>query len=391
MWPIIVCPGRTARPSTCQSRTSDSQACGLGEAAVRRAPSRRSGTAGWSSRRRRRRCRRARSASAAASRHSQGASMSRMTRSASLPGRRERLGEVAERSAATPGGSPWAPKNWWTLRAGDVGELLAALVGRHPAVRADRAQQRAGERTRADAGLDDVRRRGRCRPARRSGRRPWGRPPRPRAASRPRTRASSGRKTRYSPPTDEVTVKPSSRPIRSSCSMPPRLVKKRLPGSRHDVVPPALLVGQPHPLARRAADRGARRTRPRRGRPGRRAARRIGRDPSRVGQAVGRRVGGVRHAAAPRRTLPERPVDVGGRPARRRCCRPPRPARTRAPGVRLMARTQVLAARSRRAAAARLERAGHRRDRHPGPALVRGREQRGLVDEPDRAGRCRSP
>ena len=28
MWPIIVCPGRTARPSTCQSRTSASHTAG---------------------------------------------------------------------------------------------------------------------------------------------------------------------------------------------------------------------------------------------------------------------------------------------------------------------------------------------------------------------------
>ena len=28
MWPIMECPGRTASPSTCQSRTSDSHDCG---------------------------------------------------------------------------------------------------------------------------------------------------------------------------------------------------------------------------------------------------------------------------------------------------------------------------------------------------------------------------
>src|SRR6478609_3448266 len=42
---------------------------------------------------------------------------------------------------------------------------------------------------------------------------------------------SSGRKQRYSPPAEEVTVKPSSRPISSSCSMWPRLEKKRLPAT----------------------------------------------------------------------------------------------------------------------------------------------------------------
>ena len=43
---------------------------------------------------------------------------------------------------------------------------------------------------------------------------------------------SSGRKTRYSPPADEVTVNPSSRPISSSWSRWPLLEKNRLPGSR---------------------------------------------------------------------------------------------------------------------------------------------------------------
>src|SRR4051812_26011186 len=43
---------------------------------------------------------------------------------------------------------------------------------------------------------------------------------------------SNGRKTRYSPPAEEVTVNPSSRPISSSCSRWPLLEKKRLPGSR---------------------------------------------------------------------------------------------------------------------------------------------------------------
>ena len=51
----------------------------------------------------------------------------------------------------------WSPpKNWVTLLRGDVGELLAPLVRRHAAVRADGAQQRAGQRAGADAGLDDA-------------------------------------------------------------------------------------------------------------------------------------------------------------------------------------------------------------------------------------------
>ena len=94
-----------------------------------------------------------RRAPAAASRHSQGASMSRMTRSARSARRRQRLGEVAEGEAP---GRMVAAEELRDVGAGDVGELLAPLVRRHPAVRPDRAQQRAGERAGPDAGLDDV-------------------------------------------------------------------------------------------------------------------------------------------------------------------------------------------------------------------------------------------
>ena len=42
------------------------------------------------------------------------------------------------------------------VAAGDVGELLAQLVRRHASPRADGAQQRAGQGTRPDTGLDDA-------------------------------------------------------------------------------------------------------------------------------------------------------------------------------------------------------------------------------------------
>ena len=58
VWPIILCPGRTARPSTCQSRTSDSHGLRLGEAAVHAQRLHDARRAGWWWRRRRRRCRR---------------------------------------------------------------------------------------------------------------------------------------------------------------------------------------------------------------------------------------------------------------------------------------------------------------------------------------------
>ena len=68
------------------------------------------------------------------------------------------LGEVAERAGPRPGGSALGGgEELVDVAAGDVGELLAQLVRRDPAPRADRAQQRAGEGPGPDAGLDDVR------------------------------------------------------------------------------------------------------------------------------------------------------------------------------------------------------------------------------------------
>ena len=105
MWPTIRCSGRTARPSTCQPRTMDSQACGSVKLAVRAQVLHRAGQLG-----RRRDVRdaarhRATSACAAASRHSQGASMSSTTRSTVAGSHvgRQRLGEVADARAARPG------------------------------------------------------------------------------------------------------------------------------------------------------------------------------------------------------------------------------------------------------------------------------------------------
>src|SRR5215212_2303667 len=58
---------------------------------------------------------------------------------------------------------------------------------------------------------------------------------------------SSGRNTRYSPPADDATVNPSSRPISSSWSKWPRLEKKRFPGSRQMLCRrPLLSVSRTH-------------------------------------------------------------------------------------------------------------------------------------------------
>ncbi len=84
--------------------------------------------------------------------------MSRMIRSARSP----EAGSASARSPRVSCHAGWvspsgAPKNCDDVAAGDVGELLAPLVRRHPAVRADGPQQRAGQCAGADAGLDDVR------------------------------------------------------------------------------------------------------------------------------------------------------------------------------------------------------------------------------------------
>jgi hypothetical protein len=74
-----------------------------------------------------------------------------------LPRGRELLGEVAEAQGPGRVGLPVrGTEELGDVAAGDVGELLAALVGRELAVGTDGAQERAGERTRADPGLDDV-------------------------------------------------------------------------------------------------------------------------------------------------------------------------------------------------------------------------------------------
>ena len=116
-------------------------------------------------------------------------------------------------------------------------------------------------------------------------------------------------------------MKPSSRPISSSCSKWPRLEKNRLPGSRQMLWRrPLLSVSRTHSPARS----GPRWT------------------PDQASGATS-----VEHARHPRRAprsrlsgavLAERLVDVGGGRARRRSSRRPRPGGTPCAGVRLIAR-----------------------------------------------------
>ena len=153
MWPIIACPGRTARPSTCQSRTSDSQACGsVNPPCTRMLSTVREScvvVATYAHR-----MPPGSSAAPAASRQSHGASMSRISRSVRSP-------EAGSSSARSPRRSSQAgmvaPEELGDVAAGDVGELLAALERQHPPVRSDGPQQRAGQRAGADARLDHVR------------------------------------------------------------------------------------------------------------------------------------------------------------------------------------------------------------------------------------------
>ena len=199
--------------------------------------------------------------------------MSRMIRSHRSPD----AGSSSARSPIVSDHAGWSPSPEELLDVAprDVRELLAPLVRRHPAVRARprAAASRSAHPSRRRP--RPRRRRGRCRPSRRSGRRPWGRRRPRRAASRRRTPTAAAGTRGTRPPADEVTVKPSSRPISSSWSRWPRLEKNRLPGLEAEVVPAALGVGQPHPLAR--AQRTAVHARPG------------------VGRDIGRRVGHGRH------------------------------------------------------------------------------------------------
>ena len=221
---------------------------------------------------------------------------------------------------------PRAAEELGDVAAGDVGELLAALVGGHPAVGADRTQQGAGQRPRADAGLDHV------------------------GAGEDvghghdlggvlgvdhrRATRHGDHELREQGPEDEVL------PARGGGHGEPLLAtdelvvlevtpvgEEALARLEADVVPPALLVDQadPLPLAQRSpVDAGPR----------------LGRDVGGIGAGVGRGRGeGLGHAANPtrrRRGAVSRwwPGTRGRRrrsTGRRRCCRPPRAGRTPRP------------------------------------------------------------
>ena len=222
-------------------------------------------------------------------------------------------------------------------------------------------------------------------------------------------------------------MNPSSRPISSSCSRWPRLEKNRLPGHQLEVVAPALLVGQPHPLAR--PQRTAVHPRPRLGWDvgGHGLTGLLGHAGEGIGP--GRACGLVQTAGVDRSKLrfgtkpqPHRHPGVGVAPGERARCgvrsgRPSPPSSGRDVLAQALARKarstsavertpKMLPSGSRRryspagrALIARirssppipdgqpqalLERAGDRRGRDPGAAFDRDRQQGGLVDHADR-------
>ena len=241
VWPIILWPGRIERPSTCQSRTSDSQGCGSVNPPCARSVS--TVLPSW--------------VVVATYAQTSPPGVQRLGDPVdALPGREhvqddpvdvlvvEALHEVAD--GELPGRVPAVEELVDVLHA-LVGELLAALVGGHLAARARRraAASRSGRRTRRRPRRPG--RPGRCRPSPRSGRRPWGRPP-PRARHRDHELVEQRPEHEVLPAGGRGDAEALRRPIRSSWSIEPRLVKNCLPSTELDVVPAALGVGEPDPL-----------------------------------------------------------------------------------------------------------------------------------------------
>src|SRR6476661_6780417 len=114
---------------------------------------------------------------------------------------------------------------------------------------------------------------------------------------------SSGRKTRYCPPADEVSVKPSSRPIMSSWSRWPLLEKNRLPATSSKLcLRPLLSTSRTH-----SPSRSGPRWTPDQASAGTSA----GSSVERSDMAQTLVAGAPIHSAGG--VGPERPVDVGGR------------------------------------------------------------------------------
>ena len=226
MWPTMRCCGRTARPSRCQPRTIDSQARRLGVPRRRRGrlghPRQlgRGGDVAASARRRGPAPRRPRPGTPRAR-----ACPGRRGRRAALAGFRQVAdGEPPGRVRAAEEGLDVAPGR---CRRSPAGARRSARSPRVP----DRPQQRHRQRAGPDPGLDHPRARGRCRPSRRSGRRPWGRPRRRRGASTARSRPAAGAARGTRSRRCCVTTVPSGRPISSSCRNRPRWVWNSLPGA----------------------------------------------------------------------------------------------------------------------------------------------------------------
>ena len=248
MCPIIRWSGRTARPSTCQVRSIVSRRYGSVNRPCLAKRLDHPGELGG-----RRHVRADHTARDERGRdrveHSHGASMSRTTRSTSLTSSDSTRSPTASRHAGC--GSPKKRSTFVWAHGREVGP---AFVRHHLTGVADRAQQRAGQRARAGAGLDDPGAGEHVGHPRRSAPRPSGRRPRRRAASTARSRSAAAAARGTACPPVDVTTTPSGRADQLVVLERALVGVERLARLQGERVEPALGVGQLHlvPRAERA-------------------------------------------------------------------------------------------------------------------------------------------
>ena len=212
VWPIILWPGRIARPSTCQSRTSVSQGCGSVNPPCARSVSTvrpswvvvatyaQTMPPGRAPRRPRRRTPTGRACRGSPGRRRSSSRRLDEVADGELPGRVRGRRRTGRRSARATSANSWRRSYDETRPCG-------------PTARSSE-QVSAPEPTPAST----TGRPGRCRPSPRSGRRPWGRPPPP-ARHRDHELVEQRPEHEVLPARGRGDLKPSARPIRSSWSM----------------------------------------------------------------------------------------------------------------------------------------------------------------------------